>query len=100
LLVGNFGDGRINVFNPTTFAPLGQLPGTGGQPLAIDGLWGLSVGNGGSAGSSQYLYFSAGPDDETHGLFGVIVPEPTTFTLFGLGALASVFYGIRRQYFC
>jgi uncharacterized protein (TIGR03118 family) len=86
LLVGNFGDGRINIFglnaNDTgTF--LGQLMGTAGAPLFIDGLWTLTAGNDGSAGSSQKLYFTAGPNDEANGLFGVIqsVPEPSSIVL-------------------
>ena len=90
LLVGNFGDGRINIYNPTTFAFLGQVLGPDGQPLSIDGLWALSPGNDGSAGSSQLLYFTAGPGDEKHGLFGVLiaVPEPSTGALLVAGLLA------------
>ena len=85
LLVGNFGDGTINVFNPDPNTPgfLGQLLGTGGKPIVIDGLWGLIPGNDGSGGSSQKIYFSAGPNDESNGLFGVIqpVPEPGSLVL-------------------
>jgi uncharacterized protein (TIGR03118 family) len=86
LLVGNFGDGRINIFglnanNTGTF--LGQLMGPGGAPLSIDGLWSLTPGNDGSAGSSQELYFTSGPNDEANGLFGAIqpVPEPRSIVL-------------------
>ena len=61
LLVGNFGDGTINAYNLGTDAFVGQLQGSSG-PLSIDGLWGLTVGNDGSAGSSGKLYFSAGPE--------------------------------------
>ncbi len=62
---------------------VGQLIGTNGQPLAIDGLWGLIPGNDGSGGSSQSIYFSAGPNGEQDGLFGVIssVPEPSSMVL-------------------
>jgi uncharacterized protein (TIGR03118 family) len=83
LLVGNFGDGRISAFDLSTDAFLGQLLDTSNQPLAIDGLWALSPGNDGSGGSSQMLYFTAGPDGETHGLFGVLraVPEPASYAL-------------------
>lgn len=95
LLVGNFGDGRISAFNATTHAFLGQVLGSDGQPLEIDGLWALAPGNDGSAGSSQSLYFTAGPDDEVHGLFGVLtaVPEPAsgTLMLFGLAAIGVAF---------
>jgi uncharacterized protein (TIGR03118 family) len=73
LLVGNFGDGRINAFNPTSGAYEGQLRGVGGHPLVIDGLWGLRFGNGNAAKTGELL-FSAGPDDESHGLLGKIVP--------------------------
>ena len=77
LLVGNFGDGRINAFNLATDSFVGQLPGVGGQPLSIDGLWALTTGNDVSAGNSQSIYFSAGPNGESNGLFGVIVsPNP------------------------
>jgi|RhiMetdeSRZDD1v2_1073273.scaffolds.fasta_scaffold03512_12 uncharacterized protein (TIGR03118 family) len=84
LLVGNFGDGFINVFSPDPAAPgfLGQLSGANGSPLFIDGLWALIPGNDGNGGNSQSIYFSAGPDGETHGLFGVLqVPEPSTALL-------------------
>jgi uncharacterized protein (TIGR03118 family) len=72
LLVGNFGDGHINVYDPTTGRRLGQLRGSNGQPIVIDGLWGLMFGNGNAAGTGQLL-FSAGPDGESHGLLGKIV---------------------------
>ena len=76
LLVGNFGDGRINAFDPTTGAYLGTLSQSSDHPLEIDGLWGLAFGNGGSGGSTTTLYYAAGPDDETHGLFGKITANP------------------------
>lgn len=95
LLVGNFGDGRINAYNATTHAFLGQILDASGAELTIDGLWAIAPGNDGNAGSSALLYFTAGPDDESHGVFGVLtpVPEPSTALLmmaglFGLGALA------------
>jgi uncharacterized protein (TIGR03118 family) len=70
LLVGNFGDGRINVFDATTFEPKGHLKGTDGHAIVVDGLWGIGFGNGANAGPANTLYFAAGPDDESHGLFG------------------------------
>lgn len=98
LLVGNFGDGHISAYDSATHAFLGQLSGAGNQPISIDGLWALSVGNDGNAGSSQALYFTAGPGGETHGLFGVLtaVPEPSTpaLLLAGVGMLALL---LRRR---
>jgi uncharacterized protein (TIGR03118 family) len=74
LLVGNFGDGRINAFRPTDdgWEAHGKLKGTNNRPISIDGLWGIGFGNGGGAGPTNILYFAAGPDDENHGLFGSI----------------------------
>jgi uncharacterized protein (TIGR03118 family) len=72
LLVGNFGNGRINAFNARTGAYLGQLRQPGGKPIAIDGLWALRFGNGNAAKTTELL-FSAGPDGESHGLLGKIV---------------------------
>ncbi|MDR0341718.1 MAG: TIGR03118 family protein [Nocardiopsaceae bacterium] len=71
LLVGNFGNGHINAYNPTTGSYDGQLRQPDGKPIVIDGLWGLRVGNGTFAGSGE-VAFSAGPDDESHGLLGKI----------------------------
>jgi uncharacterized protein (TIGR03118 family) len=74
LLVGNFGNGRINVFDPVTFEPKGHLKGTDGKAIVIDGLWGIAFGNGATAGPATTLFFAAGPDDEEHGLFGRLDP--------------------------
>jgi uncharacterized protein (TIGR03118 family) len=72
LLVGNFGNGHINAYNPATGRHRGQLRRPGGRPVVIDGLWGLKFGNGNAARTGQ-LMFSAGPDGESHGLLGKIV---------------------------
>lgn len=69
LLIGNFGDGWINAYNPKTGAHLGALKNAGGQPIAIPGLWALEFGNG-VIGTPNTLLFTAGPNNETHGLFG------------------------------
>jgi len=82
LLVGNFGDGHINAFDLGRFQETGELQQRGelhattGQPLAIDGLWGLDFGNGAAAGPTNALFFTAGPFDEQHGLFGRLVASP------------------------
>jgi uncharacterized protein (TIGR03118 family) len=75
LLVGNFGDGTINAYEHQAngrFEFRGQLREEGGRPVAIDGLWALEFGNGANAGPVDTLFFTAGPDDEMHGLFGRI----------------------------
>jgi uncharacterized protein (TIGR03118 family) len=73
LLVGNFGDGRITAYDAATHVMLGQIMDMNGKPIEIDGLWALAPGNNGNAGSKDLLYFTAGPDEESHGLFGVLV---------------------------
>jgi uncharacterized protein (TIGR03118 family) len=72
LLVGNFGDGKIDAYDAVTGEFQGVLSSRPGKPIVIDGLWGLAFGNGTTAGDANALYFAAGPDDETHGLFGAI----------------------------
>lgn len=70
LLVGNFGDGRINAFDPRTGAFRGSLARPDGKVIAIDGLWALTfAGDPGNQGHSS-LFFTAGPSGEQHGLFG------------------------------
>ncbi|HEY9291800.1 MAG TPA: TIGR03118 family protein [Microlunatus sp.] len=73
LLIGNFGDGRIHAFDPRSGRVLGTLRSTSGRPLQIDGLWALLVGDD-VAGGPDSVWFSAGPDDEQHGLLGLLQP--------------------------
>jgi uncharacterized protein (TIGR03118 family) len=70
LLVGNFGNGRIHAFDATNGDELGVLRDPDGEPIVIDGLWALKVGNGGAGGATNTVYFTAGLFGETHGLFG------------------------------
>jgi uncharacterized protein (TIGR03118 family) len=70
VLIGNFGDGRIHAFTPHGHLA-GTLRKTSGDPLVIDGLWALKPGNGVSGATSD-LWFSAGPDGESHGLLGIL----------------------------
>jgi uncharacterized protein (TIGR03118 family) len=71
LLVGNFGNGRINAYDPETGEFLGRLRHEDGSPIEIEGLWALRFGNG-VTGNPTTLLFTAGIDDEAHGLFGAI----------------------------
>jgi len=72
ILIGNFGDGRINVFT-NDGRLVDQLEDIHGKPLVINGLWTLTLG-GGRNSSPDTLYFTAGPNDEKNGLFGTIKP--------------------------
>jgi uncharacterized protein (TIGR03118 family) len=72
LLVGNFGDGAINAYDPRTGAFEGTPKNKDGNPIKINGLWALRFGNG-VIGTPQTLLFTAGIGDEDHGLFGEIV---------------------------
>ena len=86
LLVGNFGDGRIHAFDAATltsegeFEAVGLLHSAAGKPVQIDGLWALQFGHGTSAtsanGLTNTLFFTAGPAEEEHGLFGSLVNVP------------------------
>jgi uncharacterized protein (TIGR03118 family) len=76
LLVGNFGDGRINAYEELPsgqFVHRGQLRTGDGKPVDIDGLWALQFGHGDPKnGPRDTLFFTAGPNDEADGLFGTI----------------------------
>ncbi len=125
LLVGNLGDGLINVYDPNTFAYIGQLIDKNGNPIlaslpggsgpapgsgsgygygantsSYTGLWEIVFGNGvvngtplvSQAGDPNTLYFTAGLDAETHGLFGSITPgaAPTGTATFGLSTSTQI----------
>jgi uncharacterized protein (TIGR03118 family) len=84
LLIGQFGSGLIAAYNVMTGAFDGLVLTTAGLPLTIDGLWALSFGDGKTSGAANALYFTAGPKDETNGLFGRLTPV-TTDQLLGSG---------------
>ncbi|MEM9219344.1 MAG: TIGR03118 family protein [Cyanobacteria bacterium P01_F01_bin.150] len=94
LLVSNFGDGTIVAFDRDTQQPIDYLRGTDGDPIVIDGLWGLVFGNGASLGESNDLYFAAGNDlgpNAGDGVFGKVefaadvdpIPAGGDETIFG-----------------
>ena len=77
LLVGNFGNGKISVYQPPAVAPgkwvyKGQLRVATGEIIKIPGLWAIAFGNGAASGSTNNLYFLSGPNGEKAGLFGFI----------------------------
>ena len=78
VLVGNFGDGRINAFDPKTGTLIGTMQDQTGKPISIQGLWAIAFGNGGSAGDARYLYFTAGifQNGVQHGLLGSLSIPP------------------------
>jgi uncharacterized protein (TIGR03118 family) len=105
LLVGNFGDGTINAFDPGSGAFLGQLHDASGNPIVNPGLWALTFGNGGNGGIASDLYFTAGSAAENHGLLGSLAPtsptttstpEPETLTLLTVGVLALLAGQLKR----
>ncbi len=99
LLVGNFGNGEINAFDPTNGTFLGTLDGSNGLPLVNSGLWSIDFGNAGS-GNPDALYFTAGINGEADGLFGDIqaTPEPGTLLLMLTGVgLLGLLVAIRKR---
>jgi uncharacterized protein (TIGR03118 family) len=81
LLVGNFGDSRVNIFNLKTGKFLGQLDDGNGNPLVLNGgfqgpsdkgLWGIGFGNGEGGAGKKVLFFAAGINDESDGVFGMV----------------------------
>jgi uncharacterized protein (TIGR03118 family) len=77
LLIGNFGDGRINAFDVQSGEPRGQLQTADGHAMRIDGLWGIAFGSGVANQPTNTLFFAAGPADETHGVYGRIDSVPS-----------------------
>jgi uncharacterized protein (TIGR03118 family) len=74
ILVGQFGSGNILAFDAATGQFRGPVYGTNNQPIMIDGLWALGFASDGTSGLATTLYFTAGPEGESHGLFGTLMP--------------------------
>lgn len=78
LLIGNFGDGKVNAYDPQSGAFKGTLATPAGQPIAIDGLWGIGFGNDAASQPHNTLFYAAGPNGETDGSYGRIDTRTTT----------------------
>jgi uncharacterized protein (TIGR03118 family) len=102
LLVANFGDGTIAAYDVATGAELGLLKDADGNVISIDGIWGLTFGNGWSLGDADSLYFTAGSIEESEGVLGRLnvvaapVPEPETYAMLLCG-LGLVGFMARRR---
>ena len=72
LVSNNIPRGRINAFDPVTGTFLGPLRDATGQPIEIDDIWGIMFGQGAATGQTNQLFFTAGPNNYSNGLFGVI----------------------------
>lgn len=81
LIVGNFGDGTLVAFHPRYRVALDYVRDSSGKKVVIDGLWGLQFGNGASLGEADHMYFAAGPEKETQGLFGKLQANPNTLPI-------------------
>lgn len=101
LLVGNFGDSKVNAFDLKTGAFLGQLTDAQGHPLILNGgvqegdtkgLWGLTFGNGHGGAATNSLFFAAGINDENDGLFGKVTVSGEYFGHDGIVVKAPQFY--------
>lgn len=100
ILIGNFGNGEINAFDPVTGAFLGALDGENGQPIVNDFLWALDFRTGGTGVDPNALYFTAGIDNQTNGLFGEITltPEPSSLVLLVLGCVPFAYRRLRGRF--
>lgn len=99
LLVGNFGDGTINAFDPITGNYVGTLRDASGNPIVNDDLWSLDFRAAGSGFDPNALFITAGINDEADGLFAEIqaVPEPAAMALAALGFLGLVGMARRKR---
>jgi uncharacterized protein (TIGR03118 family) len=99
LLIGNFGDGQINGYDPVTGIFAGTISASGGAAIANNGLWGIAFGNGARNQFTKTLFFAAGVGGETGGLYGridlgatapdVVAPSGVAITAPAAGTVAG-----------
>jgi uncharacterized protein (TIGR03118 family) len=70
ILIGNFGDGTINAFDPGSGKSLGTVKMSDGSTFVQNGLWGIAFGNGLDSQPVNTLFFAAGPNKEVDGVYG------------------------------
>jgi uncharacterized protein (TIGR03118 family) len=99
LLVGNFGNGQILIYDLTTDTYLGTIDGTNGLPLVNNNLWALDTRTGGTGDNLDAVYLTAGINHQEGGLFAEIVEVPEPPTIFGAvsGVIALALLRIRRS---
>jgi uncharacterized protein (TIGR03118 family) len=97
ILVGNFGNGEILAYNPTTDAFLGTLNGLNGQPIVNSYLWYIGFRTGGTNDNTDALYFTAGINNQQDGLFGELTPTPEPATLLAAALALTLFAGFNRK---
>lgn len=85
LLIGNFGDGKINAYDPVTGAYAGTVRTPAGAPIVIPGLWAIAFGNGYDSQPANTLFFTAGTNNEADGTYGRIDTQTTSGTSGGGG---------------
>jgi uncharacterized protein (TIGR03118 family) len=98
ILVGNFGDGTINAFDPASGSFQGSLSDQNGNTITVPGLWALIAGNGGNGGDANAIYFTAGGASQNHGLLGSIQAAPV-ITASSVGNAADTASGIASNTF-
>jgi uncharacterized protein (TIGR03118 family) len=99
ILVGNFGDGTISAFDPTSGIFLGKLSNQLGNPIVDSGLWALNFRSAASGADPNTLFLNAGINNEADGLFAEIqvVPEPSTFLMLALAGIPLAWRKLRSQ---
>ena len=95
LLVGNFGDGKINAYNISTGALMGVLNAPNGTALQFSGLWGIAFGNGSNNQPTTTLFYAAGVSSESGGVYGRI--DYGTVNTGGGGAAATERGGLDQR---